>query len=171
MIRERTESAKLFFTTAEPSACPMPPIKPLLHQDISASIIRCFYTSYNKLGFGYLEKIYVSALARELAQVGHHVGREVVVPVFYDGEVLAHCRLDMIVDNTVVVEAKAGVALAVEAERQVYNYLRATRFEVGLLLHFGPRPTFKRFLCTADRKLGFDLRQGSIAILPTRDPE
>ena len=146
-----------------------PPDKPLLHQGITESIIRCFYTSYNKLGFGYLENIYVSALTRELLKLGHHVAREVVVPVHYDGDVLASCRLDMIVDKTIIVEAKAGAALADGADRQVYNYLRATRFEVGLLLHFGPRPTFKRFLCTADRKLGFDLREGSTAALRTPD--
>ena len=43
-----------------------------------------------------------------------------------------------------------------------FNYLRATNLEVGLRLNYGPRPTFKRYLCTNDRKLGFDLREGTV---------
>lgn len=70
--------------------------------------------------------------------------REVWVTVFYKGEELGKQRVDMIVDNVVVVESKARYDLPKEARRQLYNYLRATNLEVGLLLHFGPEPSFQR---------------------------
>jgi GxxExxY protein len=144
--------------------------QPLLHQEITASIIRCFFTSYNKLDFGFSEHVVTAGLQKELVKAGHQVDREVLTKVMYDGEAIAHYRVDMVVDKLIVVEVKAGADLAPGADRQVFNYLRATQFEVGLLFHYGPRPTFKRYLCTADRKGGFDLRQGSSAGLePTSE--
>lgn len=62
----------------------------------------------------------------------------------YKGEQLAYQRLDRIVDDIVIVEVKSTVELHKGANRQVYNYLRATSLEVGLLLHFGPEPKFYR---------------------------
>jgi len=65
----------------------------------------------------------------------------------YKGEELGTQRLDMIVDDKLVVETKSTYELHKAAVRQVYNYLRATRLEVGLLLHFGPEPKFYRLIC------------------------
>jgi GxxExxY protein len=56
--------------------------------------------------------------------------------VMYKGEELTTGRTDMIVDEQVVVELKSNVRLDESASRQLYNYLRATRIEIGLLLHF-----------------------------------
>jgi GxxExxY protein len=84
---------------------------------------------------------------RELKKRGHDVGREVGVQVTYDGEQLGTQRLDIVVDGKVVVETKSTYDLHRSAERQLYNYLRATNLEVGLILHFGPRPQFYRVVC------------------------
>jgi len=115
---------------------------------------------YNTLGYGLLENVYSASLERELRAAGHQVDREVLTVVRYKGIPVANYKVDMVVDNQVIVENKSSRVLPDGVERQVYNYLRATNYEVGLILHFGPRPTFKRFLCTFDRKSGFDLRQG-----------
>lgn len=56
-------------------------------------------------------------------------------------------RIDMIVDERLVIEVKSTQDLHKSAARQVYNYLRATRLQVGLLLHFGPEPSFYRLVC------------------------
>jgi GxxExxY protein len=72
------------------------------------------------------------------------VARQVNVRVFYKGDDIGWQRLDMIVDDTLVIEAKSTTELSREARRQLYNYLKATRLEVGLLLHFGPEPKFYR---------------------------
>lgn len=130
----------------------------LLHGDLTESVIGCFYQSYNKLDVGFLEHVYAAALERELKRAGHRVAREVPTRIMYDGEPLAWFRLDMIIDGTVIAEVKAGQALPAGTERQVFNYLRVTDLEVGLLLHYGPRPNFKRYMCTKDRKGRVDLR-------------
>src|SRR5688500_6595419 len=90
-------------------------------------------------------------MERELLSRGHRVGLEVGVRVFYKGEALTTQRLDMLVDERLVIELKSTSRLPVGATRQLYNYLRATNLEVGLLLHFGPEPKFHRQLLTNDR--------------------
>ena len=62
----------------------------------------------------------------------------------YKGEPIGWQRLDMVVDDLLIIEAKATRQLHESAERQLNTYLRATNLEVGLLLHFGPEPRFFR---------------------------
>ncbi len=119
----------------------------LVQENLSYSVIGAFFDVYNTLGFGFLEHLYVSAMERELRLRGHRVGREVAVRVLYKGEELGRQRLDMIVDDTLVVETKSTYDLHPAAERQLYNYLRGTNLELGLLLHFGPKPKFYRVIC------------------------
>jgi GxxExxY protein len=136
----------------------------LLHQSTTQAIIDAFFRSYNILGYGFSEAIYGAALDTELRKVGCRVDREVNACVRYDdGSILGRVRIDRLVERKVVVELKSTARLEPGAEPQVYNYLRATNLEVGLLLHYGHRPVFKRFICTNDRKTGFDLREGTIA--------
>ncbi|HVA58166.1 MAG: GxxExxY protein [Gemmatimonadaceae bacterium] len=118
----------------------------LLHEELTHSVIGAFFEVYNSLGFGFLEHLYVMAMERELRARGHRVSREVYVPVSYKGELLGRQRLDMIVDDALVVETKSTYELHRAATRQVYNYLRATLLDVGLLLHFGPTPRFFRVI-------------------------
>ena len=108
------------------------------------SVIGAFYEVYNILGYGLLEHLYVMALERELRARGHCVGREVAVPVIYKGETLGVQRIDLMVDERLVVETKSTFQLHPSAIRQTYNYLRATRLRAGLLLHFGPEARFYR---------------------------
>jgi len=120
----------------------------LIEGGLTESVIGGFYEVYNTLGYGFLEQVYAAALERELRARGHTVGREVWVPVFYKGEEISRQRIDMIADERLVIEAKSTQDLHKSAPRQVYNYLRATRLQVGLLLHFGPEPAFYRLVYT-----------------------
>jgi GxxExxY protein len=119
----------------------------LIQERLTRSIIGAFYEVYNNLGFGFLEHLYVTALERELVDRGHRVSRELSARVMYKGAELGFQRLDLVVDDLVVVEAKSTVKLDEIAPRQLFNYLRATSLEVGLLLHFGPQPKFHRVIC------------------------
>jgi GxxExxY protein len=119
----------------------------LIEETLTRSVIGTFFEVYNNLGFGFLEHLYVMALERELLARGHRVSREVWARVAYKGEELGIQRVDMIVDDKLVVETKAGFKLSEFAARQLYNYLRATNLEVGLLLHFGPKASFHREIC------------------------
>jgi len=116
----------------------------LVEERLTGSVIGAFFEVYNNLGYGFLEHVYVMALERELIARKHRVAREVAVQVFYKGDHLAEQRLDMIVDQRLVVETKSTHELHKSANRQVYNYLRSTNLEVGLLLHFGPDARFYR---------------------------
>ncbi len=120
----------------------------LLEETLTASIIAAFFAVYNKLGFGLSERIYVLALEQELLARGHRVQIEVGVPVYYRGVLLQQQRLDVLVDERVVLEVKATPVLHPSATQQLFNYLRLTKYEVGLLLHFGPDPSFARIVHT-----------------------
>ncbi len=85
-------------------------------------------------------------MEQELRGRGHRVAREVAVQVMYKRTVLGIQRLDLLVDDKLVIETKASSELHKAATRQLYNYLRATNLRVGLLLHFGPEPCFHRIV-------------------------
>src|SRR6185437_1015689 len=123
----------------------------IIEEQLTSSVIGSFYEVYNSLGFGFLEHVYVKSLERELLQRGHSVGRQVPVPVMYKGHEVAHQRLDMIVDEKLIVETKSTYELHKAAQRQLYNYLRATNIDLGLLLHFGPDPKFYLLYCPKRR--------------------
>ncbi|MEO5568717.1 MAG: GxxExxY protein [Gemmatimonadaceae bacterium] len=135
----------------------------LVHRELTQAVIDAFLRSYNRLDYGFSETVYFAALQLELKRAGVAFAREVEVDVNYDGVRLARFRVDLVVDRKIVVELKAGSTLVGGAERQVFNYLRATDLEVGLLLHYGPKPCFRRYICTNDRKNGRDLYRGTTA--------
>jgi GxxExxY protein len=116
------------------------------HLGIAKSVVAGFFTVYDRLGFGDLENVYRGALDIELRRRGHSVAREVRVPVFYDRIRICHYTMDFVVDQVLTVEVKSTAALCTADKRQLLNYLRCTNFQVGLLLHFGPKPRFHRLV-------------------------
>jgi GxxExxY protein len=122
------------------------------HTDITELIIKAFYTVYNTLGYGFLEKVYRNALAIELRKLGLDVIPEARITVYYDGEVVGEYFADLSVAGVVIVELKAVKRLLSEHEAQLLNYLKATSYEVGLLLNFGPKPEIRRKAFDNSRK-------------------
>lgn len=117
--------------------------KDKIESALFVSVIGVFYEVYNILGFGFLE-ITSGRLEWELRQRGHDVVREMGVIINYKHLDLGHRRIDMIVDDCLVVETKSTAILPPFTSRQIFNYLRASHLELGLLLHFGPKPYFKK---------------------------
>jgi GxxExxY protein len=78
------------------------------------------------------------------------VKREVPTEVHWKGVSVGTYRIDLFVNNMVLVEVKTVERLADAHNRQLVNYLRATGLEVGLLLNFGPEPQFVRRANTRD---------------------
>src|SRR5918999_3132505 len=120
----------------------------LFEEALTRRVIGAFYDVYNSLGYGFLESVYANALAFEIVSRGLHVVREARADVRYKGEVVGMFRADLLVESRVVVELKASAKLDPAHASQLLNYLRATDLEVGLLLHFGPRPGIKRFVAS-----------------------
>ena len=127
----------------------------LLHEEITDIIIRCFYKVYNELGFGFLEKVYENALFIELKNCGLESVKQIPIEVYYQNCPVGNYFADIIVNDKVIIEIKAGEGSLIEVhELQLINYLKATRIEVGLLLSFGKKPEFKRKIFTNDNKSG-----------------
>ncbi len=123
-----------------------------LHSEITEKILGVFFEVYNELGGGFLETVYQEALRIALNQAGLRVLSEVSVPVHFRREVVGNFRADLIVNDCVLLELKAVSAFDREHEGQILHYLRATSLEFGLLLNFGPRPQFRRFILENDKK-------------------
>ena len=119
--------------------------------ELTQTIIGCAYTVHNKLGPGFLEKVYENALRIELEKVGLRVKQQEPINVTYDGQVVGEYYADLWVNERVVLELKAALALVKEHEVQVVNYLTATKVEHGLLLNFGPSVQVKRKFRGANR--------------------
>jgi len=114
------------------------------HTEVSRQIIKAFYDVYNTLGYGFLEAVYERALTIEFGKLGLHVVPQARIQVNYAGQVVGEYFADLVVEEKVLVEVKAAHHLGEEHEAQLLNYLKATRYEVGLLLNFGPKPQLKR---------------------------
>ena len=122
------------------------------HSEITEKIIAAFYAVYNSLGYGFLERVYAAALAIELRKEGLDVQREVAIPVYYEGQIVGQYFADIVVERLVIVETKAVRELLAEHEAQLLNYPKATAYEVGLLLNFGPKPQVTRKAYDNSRK-------------------
>ena len=114
------------------------------HSDITDKIIKAFYTVYNKLGFGFLEKVYERALMIELTKMNLTSASQVPAKVYYEKQEVGVYFADLLVQDVIIVELKACESLREEHEAQLLNYLKATQIEVGLLLNFGVTPSCRR---------------------------
>ena len=116
------------------------------HWDLCHQIVGIFYSVYNELGHGFLEAVYEEALYIGLTEADLSVTRQVATPIWFRGRVIGEYKADLLVNNAVLLELKAVRVLDSSHEAQILNYLRATEIEVGLLLNFGSKPIFKRFV-------------------------
>ncbi|MGL4804749.1 MAG: GxxExxY protein [Bacteroidales bacterium] len=104
---------------------------------ISKIVLDCAFKVHNKLGPGLLESVYESALEYELKQMSLNVERQKSIPVIYDGHNLGEgFRIDLLVDDEVVVELKSVKELEPIHQAQLITYLRLMDKPVGLLINF-----------------------------------
>jgi GxxExxY protein len=125
-----------------------------LYQELPEKIIRCFYNVYNELGYGFLEKVYENALMLELKKNGLNAENQFPIKVYYQESGVGSYYADIMVENKIILELKAGdmEQTILNHELQLTNYLKATNYEVGLLLLFGIKPQVKRKIFTNDLK-------------------
>ena len=105
--------------------------------EITYEIRGAIYDVYKELGPGLLESVYEEALCFELVQRGLKVERQVQVPIQYKGNVLkTELRLDLLVEDKVIVELKAVEEMKKVFAKQLLTYLRLMDKRIGLLVNF-----------------------------------
>ena len=110
--------------------------------ELTGRIMSCALEVHRQLGPGLLESTYESALCIEMKAKGLAFSRQVAIPLRPRGELIAEHRLDLIVENTVVVDVKSVERLAPPHWAQISTYLRVAGLKVGLLLNFNS-PTLR----------------------------
>ena len=106
---------------------------------LTEKIIGCAIEVHRQLGPGLLEGTYEAALCIELNNAGLQHVRQPVFPVVYKGQVIGEYRLDLIVDNAVVVEIKSVERFDPIFEAQVLTYLKVTGKKLALLINLNTR--------------------------------
>jgi len=109
----------------------------MTENDISYQIRGAIYEVYKALGPGLLESVYEEALTYELQKRGLKVERQREVPIQYDGQLLGtSLRLDMLVEDKVIIELKSVKELQDVFFKQTLTYLRLTNLHLGILVNF-----------------------------------
>ena len=105
--------------------------------DITYRIIGAIYKVYRALGPGLLESIYEEALTYQLVLDGLKVERQVNIPIIYQGKELADkLKLDILVEDEIIVELKAVKELLDVHYKQLLTYLKLANLHIGLLVNF-----------------------------------
>lgn len=108
-----------------------------LENKISYDVRGAIFNVYKNLGPGLLESVYESALSYELIKLGRKVKTQVGLPVKYEDQIMElGFRLDILVDNLVIIEIKSVEALAPVHHKQLLTYLKLTELKLGLLVNF-----------------------------------
>jgi GxxExxY protein len=110
----------------------------MTENEISKIVLDAAFSVHRKIGPGLLETVYEKALAHDLRKRGLKVERQRSVNLIYDGEDLGEAvKLDILVEDKVVVELKSVETLAPVHAKQVLTQLRLGHWRLGLLLNFG----------------------------------
>lgn len=110
----------------------------IYYKQESYSIVGAAMKVYNTLGAGFLEAVYQEALELELKKQGIPYEREKELTISYDGIVLSQTyKADFVCYGSIIVELKAVANLDDSHRSQVYNYLKATGYKLGILFNFG----------------------------------
>jgi len=109
----------------------------MTENEVSYKVRGAIFSVYNKIGPGLLETAYEAALYYELIKMGLNVRRQVYLPFTYkDVQIDVAFRLDMIVEDKVILELKSVESLAGVHYKQLLTYLRLTNRKLGLLINF-----------------------------------
>lgn len=108
----------------------------LIEHELTDQLLNAAVSVHRELGPGFLESIYEAALAHELTKRGHTVERQKPVPVFYDGVVVGEHRLDLLINEKIVIELKTCKAIDDIHLATARSYLKATGCKIALVLNF-----------------------------------
>ena len=121
-------------------------------EEIAKIIVNSAYKVHKELGPGLLEKVYEVCLAHEISKAGLNVKRQIDLPIIYDGlEFNEGLRLDLLVEDTVIVEIKAVELVNAVWQAQIISHLKMLNKDLGFLINFNVpliKSGIKRFINT-----------------------
>ncbi|MBI3786944.1 MAG: GxxExxY protein [Ignavibacteriales bacterium] len=124
----------------------------LLYPDITEKIIGAAFAVHNSLGKGLTEKTYENAFIVKLQSSALHIEQQKALPIVFENKQVGEQIVDLLVENKIIIEIKAVEHLQKNHETQILGYLKNTKFQVGLLINFGTRVEFKRFVHSTQNK-------------------
>ena len=105
--------------------------------EISYLVRKCIFNVYNKLGPGLLESVYQKILIYELEENGLEVKSEIILPIVYDEKIFdVNFRIDILVEDKVILELKSVKELEPIHFKQLNTYLKLSNKKLGLLVNF-----------------------------------
>lgn len=114
-----------------------PPGDRVLYPELAYKIMEIAFEVHNGLGPGFTEDIYERAFILELTARNIPFAQQKPVEVYYKDQLMGIYRLDLVIDEKVIVELKAITALADIHKQQLLSYLKATGLRLGILINFG----------------------------------
>ena len=112
-------------------------VQDLKYHEITEKIIGCAMKVHRYFGLGFPEIVYKRALIIELSKIVFKVKQEIEKDIIYDDQLIYKRKLDLIIEDVVLVELKAIKEVSNEDFNQILNYLKVFKMEVGLLINFG----------------------------------
>jgi len=124
-------------------------VQDLKYHEITEKIIGCAMKVHRYFGLGFPEIVYKRALIIELSKLELKVKQEMEKDIIYDDQLIYKRRLDLIIEDVILIELKAIKEVGDEDFNQILNYLKVFKMEVGLLINFGASSLqFKRLINT-----------------------
>ena len=109
----------------------------IVEKDLSYSIVKAAYEVFNGLGPGFAENIYEEAMILVLKKYGHIVEQQKRVDVYFQGENIGFHKLDLVINERVILELKAVSEIAAIHKQQALAYLKATGLQLAIVINFG----------------------------------
>jgi len=109
----------------------------ILYKDLSYKIVGLAMQVYNKLGYGFLEKVYENALMVLLRREGIKAEQQTPGTVYFEGQAVGDYYADILVEDKIILELKSVEEIINAHRSQVLNYLKATRLPLAIILNFG----------------------------------
>lgn len=124
----------------------------LFHRELTYKIIGILFKVHKNLGCGFTEKIYQRAIELELKKENLSYEFEKEIQIKYDGQVIGKHRLDLVIEDKIIIELKSVERLPKAFREQLISQLKASPYEVGLLVNFGtPRLEYIRIARSKNR--------------------
>ena len=113
--------------------------KKILYKDLSYRIIGLAIEVHNKLGYGFLEKVYENALMILFRREGINAKQQSPITVYFEGKVVGEYFADILVEDKIILELKSLEKITDVHKAQALNYLKATGLRLAIIINFGKK--------------------------------